>query len=714
MFAVVFDPYIMTRMKVILTEKPSVARDIAKVLKANQKSEGFLYGNGLAITWAYGHLIQLAYPETYDKKLEQWKLQDLPIIPDTFITELIPTESSKKQFGVIQKLMTNKDLTEVVCATDAGREGELIFRYIYEKTGCTAPIRRLWISSQTDQAILEGFKTLKPGTQYEPLYASAASRTEADWLIGMNASRAYTIRFSKGNGVMSVGRVQTPVLNMIVTRFLENQNFKPQTFYEIEADITHAKGSYKGKWFQKKEDRFFEKSEAETILNEIQKNPEGQIFSVTKKEKKEQPPLLYDLTELQKEANRQFKFSADHTLQVMQNLYEKHKILSYPRTSSRYLSTDIVPKLPGLLKNLQHIPDYQPFVDHLSKDKLKPGKRVVDDKKVTDHHAIIPTDKKPNLAELNADEKKIYDLVIRRFLSVFYPDCVKDHTEIISTFGSHTFKTTGTIMRKPGWRQLYLQNTDTEDKPEDSETLLPPVSKGDSVHLKKAHLKEGQTKAPPLHNEASILGAMETAGKQIEDEDLREAMKACGLGTPATRAQILERLIKVGYILRDKNKLIPTEKGIYLISSIQDKELLSAELTGQWEKKLNDMAQGHYARQTFLEEIKAFTEKIVTHVGGGTATLSNPSTGKTHGTCPLCQKGTIQENKLSLGCSDWKSTQCPFTIWKTIAGKTLSEEDLQSLLKTGKTPVLDGFKSKAGKPFKAGLILKDGKVQFQF
>lgn len=723
-------------MKVIIAEKPSVARDIAKVLKLGDKKEGYIIGKDYSVTWAFGHLIQLVNPDDYDDKYKNWELKSLPIIPTEFKKAINDDSGARRQFETIKRLICDEKTTEVICATDAGREGELIFRYIYDEAACDKPIKRLWISSQTDAAIKEGFDNLEDGKKYEPLYDSARCRSEADWMIGMNATRAYTIHASNGTGVMSVGRVQTPVLKMIVDRYKANVSFKPETFFELWATFKHPNGEFDGKWFKGKEDRFYDKSVAEKMLEDVQKTGAANISSMTQKQKKENPPLLYDLTEIQRDANKRFKYSADQTLKIMQSLYETHKVVTYPRTSSRYLSKDMEPKLPGLIKNAMDIEDYAPFAAQiLEEDKLPISKRIVDDKKVTDHHAIIPTEKKANLGTMNLEERRLYDLVLRRFLSVFMPLCLKDHTEIITKVGAETFKTTGTIVTQEGWRAIY-QNTASEtadgktskrsstdsesgkstkkkEKKEDEELELPKVQKGDDMDLAKVKLNEGKTKAPPLYNEASLLGAMETAGKNIEDEELREAMKDCGLGTPATRASIVERLIQVKYINREKNKLIPTDKGIYLVSIIKDKELMSPELTGTWEKKLNDMAQGHYQRKEYMEEIQEFTEQIIDNVKE--EAKKEGTEERELGPCMKCENGKVIATPKAYGCNTWKETNCDFVIWKEVAGKELKPKHIKQLLEKKETELIKGFKSKAGKEFDAQLVMGDDlRVTFKF
>jgi DNA topoisomerase III len=700
-------------MKVILAEKPSVAKDIAKVLNANNRKDGYFEGGGYAITWAFGHIVGLCDPDAYDVKYKKWVLSELPLLPTPFLTKVLRNASSYKQFKTIERLFKLPDCSEIICATDAGREGELIFRLIYDKSKSKKPIKRLWISSQTDQAISEGFANLKEGEAYQSLSDSARSRSEADWLIGINATRAYSIKFSQGQGVMSVGRVQTPVLNMIVDRFKENQNFTPQTYFELQASLKHENGSFKGIHLDKdKNTRFLEKEKAEKIVEEIEKDPQGLIVKVEKKQKKERSPLLYDLTSLQKEANRLYKFSAEHTLSVLQGLYERHKVLTYPRTSSRYLSSDLKPKIPLRLKQLQSFPFLSSFVEPLLKSPLVFNKRIIDDKKVTDHHAIIPTEKTCHLDSLSHDEKKVFIMVIKRFVSVFMPDCEKELTEILSDLSSYLFKTSGTVIKKAGWRALYL----SDNQQNTEENLLPSVSTKDPVSAENLEILEKQTKPPPLYTEAGILAAMETAGKQIDDDEARQAMKDCGLGTPATRAQVIERLIQVQYITREKNILKPTEKGTYLINSLRSPEIKSPELTGSWEKKLNDIVAGSYSRETFMNEIKCFTQEIIQKVQSAEspAPSFNISKDRSLGSCPSCQSGLIIKGKYNYFCSKYKD-KCPFKISLKIASKAISEALVRELLEKKKSKLLKGFKSKRGNSFSAYLeITPEGQLKLSF
>lgn len=701
-------------MKLIITEKPSVARDIAKVLKIPNKQDGFIEGNGYVVSWALGHLIELCQPDEYNESYKKWDYEALPIIPDQFKKKIIT--SSSKQFEIVKTCFNRSDIDGIICATDAGREGELIFRLIYEEVSSKLPIQRLWISSQTDSAIKEGFDKLKSGKDYEPLFDSARCRSEADWIVGINATRAYSIKFSRGHGVMSVGRVQTPVLKMLVDRYRDHINFDSKPFYEVLVDVKHSNGTFQTKWFDKESDRCADKAVADQIKNDIETAQEGIIKSLTQKKINEKAPLLYDLTELQKEANRQFKYSADQTLKLAQSLYETHKLLSYPRTSSRYLSTDMKEKLPSLLEKVKNIPDFKANIEHIQQHKLNMAARMIDDKKVTDHHGIIPTDKTPDVSRLSEQEKNIYDLVVRRFVASFYPECEKDHTEIISAFAQHTTKATGTIIQKLGWRELYQNDDDKAEKKskkKDKELLLPIVNENDTIGAEKTTVKKGQTKAPALHTEATILAAMETAGKNIDDEELRQAMKHCGLGTPATRAQILEKLINVGYIQREKNKLIPTQKAEYLIDCVKEQALLSAELTGDWEKKLNDMADGTYQREVYMDEIKEFTADVINNVGESNV-VAIKADQKVYGQCPKCDPGKVIETQKSYGCTHWKESDCKFVIWKTIAQKEITEKQVEKLLKDGKTSVIKGFKNKEGNPFNAALELVNGEVKMNF
>jgi DNA topoisomerase-3 len=694
-------------VRVVVTEKPSVARDIARVLGVKTAKTGYYEGNDYQISWALGHLVEMLQPDAYGTQYKAWRMATLPIIPEEFQYGLIQNDGAKTQYHVIEQLLKQPNIESVICATDAGREGELIFRLIYETAGCQYPIQRLWISSQTEAAIRQGFAQLKSGDAYAALYDSALSRAQADWLVGINATRAFTIKYAKGQGVMSVGRVQTPVLKMIVDRFRANQAFESQSFYEVFITAQVEQGSFKAKWADAKTDRLTTSAAAETIAAAVKADPQGRIANLTKKTKQEQVPLLYDLTELQREANRKFKFSADHTLQLAQALYERHKVLSYPRTSSRYLSQDVAKTIPSLLAG---IPDaYQESLTYIREHSRSLADRLIDDSKISDHHAIIPTEKPAVLAQLSSEEASIYDLVIRRFLAAFYPVCVKHQTDVTVLVAAHSFKATGMVVHDLGWRALYPE-LDSMDKA----IVLPRIETNESVLAKTPTVKVGKTKAPPLHTESSILGLMETAGNDSDDESVREALKQCGLGTPATRAQILEKLIHVQYIQRQKNKLIPTDKGEYIIDRLGDHVLTSPELTGQWEKRLNDMAASQYLRKDYMEEIEAFTQDIIDSVVAMPADDQKPE-GEVFGPCPVTDcGGHIVETPKAYSCSKWKETGCSAVIWKVMSEKEIKKTQVKQLLKDGKTSVIKGFKSKTGDTFDASLTLVDGRVQLVY
>jgi DNA topoisomerase-3 len=692
-------------MELILTEKPSVARDIARVLNVSAKRDGFLEGNGYVITWALGHLLELSQPNAYDPLYEQWQLDRLPIIPETFRRE--PIERTKDHYAIVKRLLSRSDLVSIVCATDAGREGELIFRLIYEDSGCTLPIKRLWISSQTDEAIRDGFRQLKHGDDYLPLYYSARARSEADWIVGINATRAYSIKFSRGRGVMSVGRVQTPVLKMIVDRYRANQDFQSSHFYEILADVIHVNGAFQAKWMGNEGSRILDESVATELSKRLANETKATIAALDQKTITEKQPLLYDLTSLQKDANRLYNYSADYTLTVIQALYETHKIVSYPRTSSRYLTTDIAPKCPEYITILSELPEFSQATQTIIDNGYTIADRMIDDGKVTDHHAIIPTNKSPVMANLSVSENHIYDMIIRRFLAAFFPVCRKQSTDIHMTIATESFKASGMVIVSPGWRAMYPK-TD-----HDADILLPAVMAGDNVDIAAIRLKKGKTKAPPLYTEATVLAAMETAGKSVDDDDLRQAMKDCGLGTPATRAQILEKLISVCYIERKKNALVPTPKGMYLIDCMLSDELVSAELTGRWEKALNDIAQSKASWIDYMNDIKQFSKNMIQKVVDNTDYVVS-SDEVILGSCPLCHSGHVVSRLKSYSCTRWKSDNCSFVIWKQMAKKAITEAQARQLVKTGSTKLIKGFKRTNGEPFDARLIVADGKVGFQF
>ena len=700
-------------MRLIVAEKPSVGRDIAGALGEHRRGKGSLAGDGWAVTWALGHLAELAPPDAYGEEYKRWRLESLPILPERFKVRVSPR--TREQFAVVKGLLKDPAVTEVVNACDAGREGELIFAYLYGLSGCVKPVRRLWVSSLTPEAIRGGFAALRDGRSMKPLEDAARSRSEADWIVGMNATRAYSVRFGRPGNVLSVGRVQTPTLKLIVDREQEIEVFVPEKFWTVHARFSRDDATYDGLWFKGKQGRLPEKEKAEAIVAKV-RGGTGTIEKVQQKETSEKPPLLYDLTELQRNANAKFSFTADRTLRAAQALYEEHKLVTYPRTSSRYLSKDMVPTLKKRVAAVESLPDLAPFTrELLDLPKLPISKRIVDDAKVTDHHAIIPTGKKSS-AGLPPDEAKVYDLVSRRFLAVFFPTARFMNTTVVTVVRDETFLSRGRVVLEAGWRRLYPDGVG--GKKEKEPPVLPEIERGREWSVVKAAAKEGETKPPPRYSESALLGAMETAGKLVEDEELRQAMKDSGLGTPATRAATIERLIKVGYLERQKKMLVPTEKGRSLIRLLGESPLSSPELTASWEERLAAMERGSERRAGFMQEIGSFAASVVDgvrkmegeKVSSPAVTLSREPLGS----CPKCGAPVI-ETKKAYGCSSWKQSGCKFAIWKTVAGKRVSQAQARQLLNKGETGKLKGFKSKAGKPFSASLTLdEDHRVKLGF
>ncbi len=649
---------------VIIAEKPSVGRDIAKVLKCNTRGDGFLKGENHIVTWAVGHLVSLQEPDELDEKYKKWRMGDLPILPDTIPLKVLP--STRSQFSIIKKLINDPETDSLICATDAGREGELIFRYIYDKAGCQKPFARLWISSMTDEAIKDGFASLRPGGDYNGLYLSAKARSESDWLVGMNLSRAFTLRY---NTLLSIGRVQTPTLAILVKRHKEIVDFKPESYHLLNADF----GDYKGAWFkegQQNDTRLESKDAADAIAKKV-KGKEAKVTLAETNQKQEIAPQLYDLTTLQRDANRLLSMTAQKTLSTAQSLYETHKAITYPRTDSRYLSKDMVGRTSQTLKALPA--KYQPYVQRALPDgKLPFFKRVFDDTKVTDHHAILPTPKTVNLDKLSTEERNLFDLIARRALNAFYPPFVYDATKIITACEEETFRTTGRTIIDPGWRVLELSG---KTKKDDDEAALPILSLGDTRKIEKVTIKSESTKPPSPHTDGTLLYAMEHAGREVEDEALKEQMKSVGLGTPATRAAIIERLCKVGYAARKGKTIVATDKGVQLIS-IVPRELASPEMTGKWEQGLEEIATNQQNNQAFISDIKGFTANLVTFAKENkveAAFPEDPSRHKSGGkpaspplegiTCPLCKEGTVHENSKAFYCSRYREG-CKLTIWK--------------------------------------------------
>src|SRR5438105_2820157 len=707
----------------VIAEKPSVGRDLAAALPgAFAKNDAYLESDDYVVTWAVGHLVELAQPEDYDEKLKKWRMADLPIVPDDF--RLKPRDAkSKKQLTAIRKLLARADVDRVINACDAGREGELIFAYIYESTGAKKPVDRLWISSMTKQAIKEGFERLRPGDQLAPLEAAARSRSEADWLVGMNATRAATIRGRAWvGGVVSLGRVQTPTLAMIVKREREIQAFVPEPYWLVRAAFEPP---YDGLWFEGDETRIKEAGRADDIVARVS-GKDGEVESVERKEQSERAPLLYDLTSLQRDANRRFGFSARRTLQAAQSLYEGKKAITYPRTSSRFLSGDLVPQLKPTAETLLPIPDYADAARFVLGLQQLPLGRVVNDARVDDHHAIIPTDVEHDVSEFTPDERRVFDLVARRFLAVFHPPARYARTTIVTLVEGERFRTRGKVTLEAGWRTVYGHQSDEERKAQEEEgegegIELPELQQGQKVRCVTAASEAKETKPPPRYTEATLLSAMETAGKLVDDEELREAMKERGLGTPATRAETIETLIRREYVERVAKDLQPTPKGLQVITMLEEHPLTSPELTGDWEKRLTDIEHGSDDRKAFIDDIASFTRSTVEQIAALDKEKLRPERVEL-GPCPRCGAETgeiIRENSKAYGCTSWKSREepgCGFVIWKRVAGRTLTPEIARQLLEQGKTKeVLSGFRSRNGKPFRARLVLNDeDKIEFEF
>lgn len=649
----------------VIAEKPSVARDIAKTLGVSGKNDGYLTGEKYVVSWAIGHLVTLAEPEAYDVKYKKWTFETLPILPDSMKLEAI--RKTRSQLKVLHKLMHSREIDDIICATDSGREGELIFRYIYEITQCRKPFRRLWISSMTETAIREGFAHLQDGSHYDLLYHSARCRAEADWLVGMNASRAYTIRYG---ALLSIGRVQTPTLALIVEKQKEIDAFVPQDYFEVQANF----GAYTGLWIDEKENsRLDVREKAEQIAARV-KGQQGVVSEIVKEEKRQLPPLLYDLTELQRECNRKFGFSAKKTLDIAQALYEKRKMITYPRTDSRYLSDDMVGKIKQTLGRVKDVSEFAPYATEvLAKDKLPLSKRIIDNSKVTDHHAIIPTDTRLRTDHLTPEENKVFSLVAARFLAVFYPAYVYEATKVYTKVGLDTFLSKGKTVLQEGWQAVeraLLPEVRKNKTEKEDEQQLPALTEQQPVSVKGVKVLEKKTKAPPPYTESTLLSAMENAGRFVEDEALKEQMKDSGLGTPATRAAIIERLLSVGYIMRKGKTLVPTEKGQKLIAVVPE-ELRSPQTTGKWEKGLSSIAKGKMTEERFLESIRRYVRFLVDdaaqHKKDVVFEAERPRSKKSRvqglGKCPLCGKGKILENSRSYYCTEWKHG-CKFSLWK--------------------------------------------------
>ncbi|MFD1769354.1 type IA DNA topoisomerase [Sphingobacterium suaedae] len=701
-------------MKVVIAEKPSVARDLARVMGAKDVKDGYIAGNGYAFTYAFGHLVQLCTPQAYG--FTNWAISNLPIIPQEFKLEAKKVKKDGKQIddaGAIKQLNTIKRLLdeaeEIIVATDAGREGELIFRNIYRFLNAQVPFKRLWISSQTDKAIKDGFANLKEGTEYDSLYMSARSRSESDWLIGINATQALTL--AAGNkGLLSLGRVQTPTLAMICSRYIENKDFKPQAFYKIQAGF--EKDQIKFKATSNKIDK---KEDAEQAISKIVVGSNARVVNIEAKETKEPPPLLFDLTSLQQDANKKFGFSADQTLSIAQTLYEK-KVITYPRTGSRYIGEDVFENIHDLFKHLADTAEESIATISRNLIDAKLNKRSVDDKKVTDHHALLVTDEKPG--PMPKDQQQIYNMIAKRMVESFSEVCLKDITTVtIETQGVELIAK-GTVIKQYGWRlsadQVELPDEDKNTDDQDNENAqLPKLVPEELLEILSLDLTERFTKARPIHTEASLLKAMETSGKEIEDEEMRQAMKDCGLGTPATRAATIETLFQRDYIKREKKKLIPTEKGLAVYYLVKDRSIAKVTLTGKWEQKLEEMRANQVSYDVFMRHIKDYTAKITKEllqlrIAIQHEEIKPQQKGKIK--CPKCDSGNVQLYVKIAQC-DHYARGCDFKIWRTLNGVFLEEKEMKNLLEKGKTSVLKGVKTKAGQTVESALVFQDFKVQ---
>jgi DNA topoisomerase III len=713
----------------VMAEKPSVARDLAGALPGSftqAKDKTHLVGDDYVITWAVGHLVGLAEPDAYDEKLKKWRFADLPILPDKF--KLVPNDAkAAKQLKAIHKLMKDDEIETIVNACDAGREGELIFAYVYETAKVDKPVRRLWLSSMTRSAIDEAFGRLRPGEEMKNLEAAARSRSEADWLVGMNSTRAASIRLRAAfDGAVSLGRVQTPTLALIARREEEIRAFKPEPYWLVEANFAATEERlYVGRYMGGKR---IAEDEAGKIVAETTGKP-GEITKLEKKEERERPQLLYDLTSLQRHANTLYGFSARRTLAASQRLYEEHKAITYPRTNSRYLTGDMVAEIKPTAAHVGHNAQYSKGADFVTALDTLPLQRVVNDKKVTDHHALIPTNSEHDLSRMGQDELKVYDLIAKRFLAVFHPDAVFERTRVETTVEEHVFRTSGRRLLEPGWKAVYGEEA-TPERPEDDsggDQLLPKLDQGESVETRSVESLRKETQPPRRFTEASLLAAMETAGKDIEDVELREAMKDSGIGTPATRASIIERLISVGYIEREGRALVATEKGIQVIRLLAEHPLTSADLTGEWEHRLGRIEEGEDTRPAFMKDIAKFTTETVQELDK----LKGVRIERAKlGPCPICGR-EIVENRKGYSCWSRDDPGCGFVIWKRKAGKSLPAsvatelmESLRAARERGEDPgvgrtekQVTGFKGRSGRSFRAKLKLEqddEGKWRVDF
>jgi len=727
-------------MILVLAEKPSVARDIARMLGVSGRAKGFFEGDGTWVSWCHGHMAQLVEPAHYNPEWKGWALNRLPMLPESFSLTVRP--GAKEQFAVLRRLLRSKQLTEIVNACDAGREGELIFRYVYELAEAKAPVTRLWVASLTDRALRQAWSQRKPAAHFDNLADAARSRSEADWLVGLNATRALTClaRRVGGGNLMSLGRVQTPTLAMIVARDRVISEFEPQSFWTVKAGLTaevpgvEGPVRWQGVFFQpggaggpaEKKTAAEERLSSEASARALCAALSGQIGTVTtsdRRPKVERPPLLHDLTSLQRRANQRYGFSAKRTLEIAQSLYERHKLITYPRTDARKITPDEVSLLPGILDALSKVPVYAPHCAAVRQGgPPRPGRRVVDASEVGDHHAILPTDRAPSSSGLGADEKRVYDLVARRLLAALSLDARFETTTLIvevppvvqvelpePIVAPLRLRARGRVCLDPGWQAV-------EPPKRRKDRDLPPIPAGTQASVGSPEVGSGETRPPPHHNDASILQAMETAGRQLDDRELARAMRGAGLGTPATRANILQTLEHRGYVERKGKELWATLRGGALIDSVPVDELKNAELTGLWEARLSRMSEGQDSRVAFMDDVRAHTARIVQAIASAeppaAAAVGSSEPTPSLGDCPVCGRG-VRERKSVYACDTGRD--CSFVIFKKVARRAVARRTVQTLLSGKRTPLLNRFKSKAGKSFSAALTLdEEGKVKFVF
>ena len=705
-------------MKVCIAEKPSVAKEIAYIIGAKSRKDGYFEGNGYYVTWTFGHFCTLKTPDDYQESWKKWSLSTLPMLPEKFETKLITNKGVKKQFGVIKKLF--KQAKVVINCGDAGQEGELIQRWVINQANYKGRVLRLWISSLTPEAIREGFKKLKDARQYDNLYYAGFSRAIGDWLLGMNATRLFTLKYGGYKQVLSIGRVQTPTLALLVRRYKEIENFVPHPFWELET-------IYREVVFQYTKGRFLKKEDGEALLKKVEGKP-FVITKFTKKKGKEYPPRLFDLTSLQVHCNKRFSYSADQTLKIIQKLYEQ-KIVTYPRVDTTYLPTDVYPKVAGILGKMTN---YSQFTQSLLGKTIRKSSKVFNDKKITDHHAIIPTGVQKKLP---INEQNVYDAIARRFIAAFYPDCIVNNTTVLGEVDGVPFKATGKEIVEEGWRVLFPKpkkkvtpatGTNNDKKKQVEEKILPIFKVGETgPHL--ASLVEKMTQPPKHYTEGTLLRAMETAGKMVEEEELRDLMKANGIGRPSTRANIIETLFRREYIQKKRKLIVATTTGIQLIDTIQNELLKSPELTGQWEKQLRDIESGTYSAKAFIGNMRTMVEKLTEEVraaqnvskitshqsatrptkrfGNSTKPKASKNKSITEQICPKCQRGKLLKGKAAYGCSAYK-TGCTFRLPFAYQEKKISELQLLRLVQMGSTIQLKGFKV-GGKKVNGNLVFTD-------